>query len=230
MLVVHVHGWLARVVVMATLAVGCGSVPPPGPTPKEPVQPARFDGLPVSFEYPGDWMVEAASDEPALEDGSSEAEPGGEQDQGAVGPSARVIVGLDQLDRVVVTGSPGQRVVTPANFDQVRGMIQDEVEPSFGDDGKIVAGPDVVTVGLQPALRWVLSSPSGVGYVVTSTVYVIFRGSRQYRVMCSHIPAKAEEITLGCAQVLETAEFTYNAPLVPGASPAPSASPSPQGG
>ena len=226
---VHVHGWLARVVAIAALAVGCGSVPSTGTAPKEPLPPARFDGLPVSFEYPGDWMVEASSDEPAQEDGSGEAESGGEQDQGAVGPSARVIVGLDQLDRVVVTGSHGQRVVTPANFDQVRGRIQDEVEPTFGDDAKVVAGPEVVTVGLQPALRWVLSSPSGVGYVVTSTVYVIFRGARQYRVMCSHIPAKTEEITRGCAQVLETAEFTYNTPLVPGASPAPSASPSSQG-
>jgi hypothetical protein len=155
----------------------------------------------VSFDYPADWFV---FDADASEEEGADGPPG---------PSSRALVGLDQLNRVVVRGAPGEIVVTSDTFDERRAEVEDMVEEGLLARAKILAGPDVITVGMQPALRWRVTTPSSVGYVITTTVVVLFRGARQYTITCSHIPSFAEVIEDGCSKIIASAEFTYQAPL-----------------
>jgi hypothetical protein len=201
--------WLFSVVTVC--AVACATDPTVvSPSPRSAGGTQQFVGRPVSFEYPADWFVLADPQQ-------------GEGESVTPSPSSRVLVGLDELNRVVVTGAPGSLVVTSENFHERRAAIQESVERDVLGSARIEAGPDLLTVGGEPALRWQVSSQSTVGYVLSVTVYVLFRGARQYMVRCSSIPEFVREIERGCEQVLHSAEFTYQAPLVP---TAPDASPS----
>jgi hypothetical protein len=154
----------------------------------------------VSFRYPENWIVLAA--------GAPEGQP-------ESGPSSRVLVGLDELNRVQVVGFPASMVVTRENFEERRPQIERAVAQGLeAARARVRRGPEVIEVGGHPALRWEITMQSGVGYVVRSTLVVLFRGSREYVVQCSRIPAREEEIARGCDQILRSAQFTYQAPLV----------------
>ncbi len=165
---------------------------------------ASYQGRPVSFRYPADWLLAAVPSEATT----------GSDDGASISSSSRVIVQVDELNRVVVSGFPGGRVVTKENFEQVREGIQAQIQLGIEGAGAVLSGPDVLDGPLSPALRWVYTTPSGFGYVLTNSLTVVFRGGREYVIRCSHIPIGADVIDRGCAEILRTAEFTYQAPLV----------------
>lgn len=193
-------------VAAALLASACSASAGLEPGPREPAgagPTSRYLGRPASFDYPAHWTV---------------FDPAGQQEPGAAptaqGPSSRVLVGLDELNRVVVSGFPADFVVTPENFAERRPAVVAVVEQQIAISGaRIVGGPDDVDVRGQTALQWEVVDSSPVGYVISSTLMVVFRGARQYVVQCTRIPPHAAEIEAGCATILGSADFTYQAPL-----------------
>lgn len=153
-----------------------------------PSNPATrtFDAHGISFQYPGDWVAfDAETPDPAL--GASQ--------------KSKDVIGLDDLNVVSVTElllGPSERGVSAWNK-----RIGSEFAAGFLQSGIVVkSGPDKIRLGGEKGLRWEISQPSGIGYVLDTTLVVMFRGDTEYFVRCQHTTEKAPEIDRGCDQIL----------------------------
>jgi len=142
----------------------------------------------ISFQYPGNWVTfDAQTPDPAV--GASQ--------------KSMDVVGLDDLNVVSVT----ELLVSPSE----RGLsawskhVSSEFATGFLQSGIVVkTGPDKVMLAGVKGLRWKLSQPSGVGYVLETTLVVMFRRDTEYFVKCQHTAERAPGIDRGCEQVLSS--------------------------
>jgi hypothetical protein len=144
----------------------------------------RADGL--SFVYPGEWLrfdvQEPASPQP----------PSG---------TAQYVVGIDDLNNVTLVSSPVPSAGAGASIwsDQVKSQFAG----AFESQGmRVQSGPEEVMVAGERGLRWRVWMPSGMGYILESTLAVVFRGNTEYFVRCQHTLARTEEMDHGCEEVL----------------------------
>ena len=67
---------------------------------------------------------------------------------------------------------------------------------------RVQSAPDEVVLAGQRGLRWRVVMPSGVGYILESTLAVVFNSNTEYFVRCQHTLARRDEIDHGCEEVL----------------------------
>ena len=151
-----------------------------------------FAGDGYSFTYPGDWR-----------DRTEELETDGEA--GSLPSTSQVAVAPGQEQDLVLievgATSPG---VTGDNIDGVAAEIARIVESGFQDaDGRMTSGPERVTVGGLPSLRFEGTSVTPAGADVRSRLTLIYDGRNQYAVNCQFTPSGADEILAGCDQILD---------------------------
>jgi len=180
---------------LVSTAVAACSVPSrvdvvPGPSSASP-SAKRFHAHGISFRYPGNWIA-FDSQAPDPQQGSLQ--------------KSQDVVGLDDLNIVSITAQ-----VAPQS-DQHLSVWDKQVVSHFSDaflqNGiEVESGPDKIRVGGLKSLRWTIRQPSGVGYVLDTTLVVSWRGDTEYFLKCQHTAARAPEMNQGCDQVLSSFRF-----------------------
>lgn len=74
--------------------------------------------------------------------------------------------------------------------------------------GALQAGPDTITAGRLPALKFRASGLSYNGTRTETTLVLAFNGSTQYEIICQYTPQRAAQVTMACNQVLRTFSLT----------------------
>jgi len=77
--------------------------------------------------------------------------------------------------------------------------------------GSLRAGPERITMGGMPGFRYQGSVRSS-GVAAEVTLVIVFNGTTDYWVTCTHTPAKAAEVERACSQVIRT--FKTSQPIV----------------
>jgi hypothetical protein len=151
-------------------------------------QTKTFQAHGISFDYPGNWVAFDARS------------PGPDQ---AATQKSEDVVGLDDLNVVSITAlvvPPSQQGSSAWSDEVISGFTQ-----AFAESGiQVKGGPDKILVGGEKGIRWKIRQPSGVGYVLDTTLVVLFRGDTEYYVRCQHTALRASEMDRGCDQVLGT--------------------------
>ena len=150
-----------------------------------------FSGHGIFFQYPGNWV--------AFDSPSPDPQQGTNQ-------RSQDVVGLDDLNIVSVTelSVPQAEQGTSAWSDEMVSRFADAFVESGID---VKSGPQRVRLGGAKGLRWNISQPSGVGYVLDTTLVVMFRGETEYFIRCQHTSERAPEMNRGCDQVLTSFRF-----------------------
>ncbi|MDR3035221.1 MAG: hypothetical protein LBV78_19355 [Kitasatospora sp.] len=142
-----------------------------------------YAGHGVSFRYPAGWL---------------QGTPGGP----ACGCQWATGVGLDPPDTIYIFGRRMGARVTAQNLSAVTPSVTRAVRGGFRLAGdRLLAGPQAITVGGMPALRFqgTKTHPDGQG-----TLTIVFNGMTRYDITGDSAPAKARAVQQGCAQVLRT--------------------------
>lgn len=156
-------------------------------TPSDPTT-RSFHSHGVSFQYPGNWVAFDAQ----------AADP-----QQAPTQKSQDIVGLDDLNIVSITAQLAPQ--SDHGFSAWDKRIVSQFSDAFLENGiEVRSGPDKILLGGEKGLRWKIRQPSGIGYVLDTTLVVMFRGDIEYYVRCQHTAAGAPEIDRGCDQVLSS--------------------------
>ena len=157
----------------------------------------------VSFDYPPGWSQ-----------GPTGASAGCCRGQRlwsvAVSPNTVSSVDVRANRLSVVVTRLNLRVLLPSVVRQVRGSIRQ-------GHGELLAGPQAITVGGMPGLRFGGTAKiHGTAFKVT--LVAAFNGRTDYLIACASTPAQARAVRRGCAQVLRTFKvrklFTAGAALV----------------
>lgn len=157
-----------------------------------------YRGHGVSFEYPAGWR-EASKVHVAT--------AGGEEAlwRTAVG----IGTGAHEVSGVIVEAFRLGAPVTAENLAEVKpaaaAAVRQELEQGGG--GAMQGGPEELTVGGLPALRFGGTTTIDATPVET-TVVLVFDHTTQYAVACQHERDKAAEVQRGCDQVLRTFKVT----------------------
>lgn len=171
---------------LCTAAASCGVPSKVGAaqTPSSPVT-RTFHSHGVSFQYPGNWV--------AFDAQASDPQQATQKSQD--------IVGLDDLNIVSITAQLAPQ--SAQGFSVWDKRIASQFSDAFLQNGiEVRSGPDKILVGGEKGLRWKIRQPSGIGYVLDTTLVVMLRGDTEYYVRCQHTAARAPEMDRGCDQVL----------------------------
>lgn len=174
---------------LCTAAASCG-VPSRVDVVQTPSSPATrtFRSHGVSFHYPGNWVAFDAQ----------AADP-----QQAPTQKSQDIVGLDDLNIVSITAQLAPQ--SNHGFSVWDRRIVTQFSDAFLQNGiEVRSGPDRILLGGEKGLRWKIRQPSGIGYVLDSTLVVMFRRGIEYYLRCQHTAARAPEMDRGCDQVLSS--------------------------
>jgi len=181
--------WLLILALAA--AAGC-AVPSRVDVPKVPSSTAAklFDAHGISFQYPGNWVAFDA------QQGPQQGSPQKSQD----------VVGLDDLNVLSITAQ-----LTPSPEQHLSawdGRVVSEFTDAFAQSGiEVRGGPDKILLGGKKGLQWKIRQPSGVGYVLDTTIVVILLGDTEYFVKCQHTTEREPEMDRGCAQAFGSFAF-----------------------
>jgi hypothetical protein len=172
-------------------AAGCAAPAVQSVDLASPPAPKAFHSHGIWFTYPGDWIsFEAEVPDPS---------------QG-IAPTSKDILGLDDLNVVSVTSQPAPSFNREASLWDRK--VRSRLSKAFVASGiKVTSGPEKVMLAGEKGLRWVIRQPSGVGYVLVSTIVVMISEDTEYDVKCQHTLARALEIDRGCEQLLSTFEL-----------------------
>jgi uncharacterized RDD family membrane protein YckC len=167
----------------------------------------------VSFHHPAGWFqapaeVRAVGNAPLCRTGLF------------LGPSDAIVIEAYSL--------PGR--VTAANLAAFTPFFTRSMRQAVAQDGGALrAGPQRITVGGLPALRFQGPGRSYDGTPVAVTVVFAFDGTTQYEIDCQYTRAHAAQVTRACGQVLRTFKVAGApggpASRAPGTTPAPPGSP-----
>ena|SRR2546422_5129076 len=185
--------WMSRrwvlLLLLFTAAASCG-VPSKVDVVQTPSNPTTrtFRSHGISFQYPGNWVAfDAQASDP------QQAPPQKSQD----------ILGLDDLNIVSITSQLAPQSDHGLSVWDKR--IVSQFSGAFLQSGiEVRSGPDKILLGGVKSLRWKIRQPSGVGYVLDTTLVLMFRGDTEYYVRCQHTAARAPEMDRGCEQVLSS--------------------------
>ena len=159
--------------------------------------PGVYSGHGISFDYPPGWRLGA----PAVSVGCG---------QGQCLWSVSVV--LDRINAVNVTASRLGVDVTAQNLPVLTPAVTQHARGNFRHlGGRLLAGPQAITVGGMPGLRFQGAAKVG-GIASQVTVVVAFNGMTAYAFSCTWTPAKARAVQQACAQVLRT--FTVRRPSI----------------
>jgi hypothetical protein len=144
----------------------------------------------VSFDYPLSW---AKGTVPA---GCARCKPWA------------TAVGLDQINEIQVIAHGHQTRVTRRNLPQAKPYVT-RAESRFYRHigGRLLAGPQAITVGGLPGLRY-RGTGNFDGTAVKDTEAVVFNGTTFYEIECTSTLAKANVVDRACAEVLRTFKVT----------------------
>ncbi len=172
---------------LCTAAASCGASSKVDvfQTPSSPAT-RTFHSHGVSFQYPGNWVAfDAQVSDP----------------QQAPMQQSQDIVGLDDLNIVSITAQLASQSDHGLSVWDKR--IVSQFSDAFLQNGiEVRSGPEKILLGGEKSLRWKIRQPSGIGYVLDTTLVVMFRGDTEYYVRCQHTAARAPEMDRGCDQVL----------------------------
>lgn len=176
-------------VILSAAAASCGvqSRVEVGQTASNPGT-RTFHAHGISFEYPGNWVTfETQTPDP----------------QQAASQKSQDVVGLDDLNIVSITALLVPR--SDQGFSAWNQQVMSQFNDAFAQSGiQVKSGPDKILLGGEKSLRWKVRQPSGIGYVLDTTLVVMFRGDTEYYVRCQHTAARAPEMDRGCDQVLSS--------------------------
>jgi hypothetical protein len=149
----------------------------------------------VSFDYPPSWIEGAVPGVPA---GCGRCK------------SWATAVALDRLNGIQVIATGHQPRVTRQNLPEAKPYVTRAERRAFRHlGGRMLAGPQAITVGGLPGLRY-RSTEHLFGTAVKATAVVVFNGTTTYEIPCTFTPSKARAVQQACAQVLRT--FTVTRP------------------
>jgi Tol biopolymer transport system component/uncharacterized RDD family membrane protein YckC len=157
-----------------------------------------YQGHGVSFEYPAGWQQASEIHVTAT--------AGGGEDlwRTAVAP------GTDEVSQVRVEAYRIDTPVTAENLAEVKPEAATAVRQLLEQlGGAVQSGPEELTVGGLPALRFRGTATIEATPIEVTVVFVIDH-TTQYTITCGHTPETAAEIQRGCDQILRT--FTVTAP------------------
>ena len=146
-----------------------------------------YAGHGVSFHYPAGWL---------------RGSPGGPSCGSGCGQLWATGVGLDPPDSIYIFANRLGTRVTAQNLSVATPSVTRTVRWGFRRDGdRLLAGPQAITVGGMPGLRFqgTQSHPAG-----KQTLTIVFNGMTGYFITCQSTPAQARAVQQGCAQVLRT--------------------------
>ena len=153
--------------------------------------PGTYQAHGVSFRYPAAWrqgatgQMKASRNQQNLLWGV------------AVGPG-------DPVDTVTMQSFRLNIPVTAANLNAVTPTVQSVTQGLFRQaGGSLQAGAEQITMGGLPAIRF-QGTLTLAGQATQSTVIYAFDGLTEYFVNCQTVPAQAEAMRRGCAQVVRT--------------------------
>jgi uncharacterized RDD family membrane protein YckC len=148
-----------------------------------------YRGNGVSFDYPAGW--EEGTTETVAETGNADE-------------LWEVAFGLGRASLVSVTAYRLTPPVTAENLDAAKAEFEGAARRLFDQVGGTVrAGPEEITVAGRPGLRFQATGTHD-GTSFESTLVLIFDGTTQYTLNCSHTAEWAEEIERGCEQIVRT--------------------------
>lgn len=147
----------------------------------------------VLFDYPPSWIRGGVPGVPAGCDGCK---------------SWATSVALDRLNAVDVIATGHQPRVTRKNLPQAKPYVTRAERRRFGQEGgRLLAGPQAITVGGMPGLLY-RGTETFYGTAVKSTVAVVFRGPTIYEISCAFTPSKARGVNRAYTEVLRTFKVT----------------------
>jgi hypothetical protein len=147
----------------------------------------------VSFDYPPSWTEGGVPGVPA---GCSRCK------------SWATAVALDRLNAVDVIATGHQPRVTRKNLPEAKPYLTRAERRRFRQSGgRLLAGPQAITVSGMPGLRY-RGTENFYGTAVKATVAVVFHGPTIYEITCTFTPSKARGVNRACAEVLRTFKVT----------------------
>jgi uncharacterized RDD family membrane protein YckC len=151
----------------------------------------------VSFSYPAGWQEETST--------------GGAQHGGP--PLWRVTVGPGTSSDGITVEAYGLKIrVDAGNLAAVAARMQQLVQSDARQVGDTIqAGPQLVTVGGMPGLRFLATGTVSDGSPVESTYIFVFNGATEYEINCQSTRPAAQVIAAACSQVIRT----FKAPRPP---------------
>jgi hypothetical protein len=143
----------------------------------------------VSFDYPKDWQTVLA---PA-------------STPGAAGSTARVGVGLDPANLVVLLTTHLAQATDAGSVQQTEQAVVRALSGSARQKGARVQGPSPDRLGSFDGVGLTIAGlPLGGGTVVDSRVIVVVRGGVEYLLNCQSTADHAEDIGAGCRQIIDS--------------------------
>lgn len=152
--------------------------------------PGSYQGHGVSFHYPARWAVESAK---------TKGDAGNKLWTTTVGPGT-------ELDLITVTAYGLKRNVTAQDMEAIAPVVRDVSQRGFASlGGKLQAGPEQISMGGMPALRF-----RGIGRMngsqIESTLVFAFSGRTEYLVNCQSTQSMGAVVGDACNQVVNTFE------------------------
>jgi uncharacterized RDD family membrane protein YckC len=162
-----------------------------------------YRGHGVSFEYPAEWR-EASKVQVAA--------GGGGNLLWAIGVG--VEVGTNLVNLVGVEAYRLDRPVTAENLAEAKPEAATALRQLFEQvGGAMQSGPEELTVGGLPALRF-RGTATVEATPIETTVVFVFDHTTQYAIGCQYTPDKATEIQRGCDQIVRTFKVTAVPPTI----------------
>jgi uncharacterized RDD family membrane protein YckC len=155
-----------------------------------------YRGHGVSFDYPAGWQE------------ANKVQVGATAGGGNALWRTAVRVGTDEVSMVIVEAYRLGAPVTAENLAEVKPEAATAVRQLVEQGGGAVqGGPEDLTVGGLPALRFRVTTTVG-ATPVESTLVLVFDRTTEYFLNCQHARHKAAEVQRGCDQVLRTFKVT----------------------
>jgi uncharacterized RDD family membrane protein YckC len=154
-----------------------------------PEDTRTYQGHGIRFDYPGSW------DEVELGSGGSE---GGAQELWNAGVQPP---GAGPYDLVRVYSYRLQSSVSPERVHASLGELTELARGSYGQHGgALVAGPQEMTIGGMPAVRFAGTAQMD-GIRVTRTDLFVFTGTTEYQLICTAAANLRAEVDRACDQL-----------------------------
>jgi uncharacterized RDD family membrane protein YckC len=151
----------------------------------------------VSFDYPAGWQD-------VTDDSYSVGEVGGADELWTLSLGTAAF-GADDVDMVTVTAYRMRGPVTAEDLDSTGVELTEMVLPAVG--WAVQAGPEEITMGGKPGLRYEVTGSVG-GKDVEGTLVYVFGDLTEYELRCQSTSEQAAEIEQGCEQIIRTFEIS----------------------
>lgn len=151
-----------------------------------PAESKDFRGHETSFSYPGSWkrVGRVSLNMPASS------------------PIWNVSVGVEASNSITLAAYTVNALVTDENLERLEDGITDNIKTILSRSGSaIVGGPTETELDALPALRFEVVDDAG---HAKSTLYVAYQENTEYYLNCLYTDDRAEEITDGCNQVIDS--------------------------